>query len=245
MAPASNASTSMSRTRRQAGLFSFASRSSTEAVPRPGTMTRSAPRSVPLLLRDPQRNVVTRNGKARFAALLIWLAVAITSWVMAALEAMQPWISTTATLVMSKNTRTMSFLTLAALPRNRNDQGMRTSMRARQTLGASRRTGNADAEPLHEAGRSARGFQAPRNCARRCHQEGPCGGLRTRGYSDDGDAGHQPARRTFRPLGARRRFHGLHAVIVRPRRRRSRRGGGGCCLSARLRERRVSCAGRQ
>jgi hypothetical protein len=45
---------------------------------------------------------VTLNGKVRFAVLLIRLAVAITSWVMAALEAMQPWISATITLVMSK-----------------------------------------------------------------------------------------------------------------------------------------------
>src|SRR5438105_14995178 len=40
---------------------------------------------------------------------------------MAALEAMHPSISTTATLVMSKNPRLMSFLTLACRPRNRND----------------------------------------------------------------------------------------------------------------------------
>jgi hypothetical protein len=64
------------------------------------------------LRRDPQRTVVTLNGGTRFAA-LIRLAVANTSWVMAALEAMHPSISTTATLVMSKNTRLMSILTLA------------------------------------------------------------------------------------------------------------------------------------
>jgi hypothetical protein len=40
---------------------------------------------------------------------------------MAALDAMHPSISTTATLVMSKNTRKMSFLTLACGARNRND----------------------------------------------------------------------------------------------------------------------------
>src|SRR5437764_14894903 len=40
---------------------------------------------------------------------------------MAAHEAMRPSISTTATLVMSKNPRLMSFLTLACRPQNRND----------------------------------------------------------------------------------------------------------------------------
>ena len=65
-------------------------------------MMRSAPRNLPLLRLGPQRTVVTLNGRARFAALLIRLAVAITSWVMAALEAMQPWISTTVTLVIVK-----------------------------------------------------------------------------------------------------------------------------------------------
>jgi hypothetical protein len=60
------------------------------------------------------------NGEARLAP-LIWLAVAITSWVIAALDAMQPWISTTVTLVTSKNPRSMSFLTLARAARNRND----------------------------------------------------------------------------------------------------------------------------
>jgi hypothetical protein len=57
-----------------------------------------------LLRRDPQRTVLTLNAGTRFAA-LIRLAVANTSWVMAALEAMHPSISITATLVMSKNTR--------------------------------------------------------------------------------------------------------------------------------------------
>src|SRR6185295_1199345 len=70
--------------------------------------------------RDPQRTVVTLNGGTRFAA-QIRLAVASTSWVMAALEAMHPSISIMAILVMSKNTRLMSILTLAHKARNRND----------------------------------------------------------------------------------------------------------------------------
>jgi len=48
---------------------------------------------------------VTSNGKARFVAAPMRLAVAMTSCVIAALDAMQPSISTTVTLIMSKNTR--------------------------------------------------------------------------------------------------------------------------------------------
>jgi hypothetical protein len=83
---------------------------------------------LPLFRLGPQRTVVTLNGRARFAAPLILLAVAITSWVMAALEAMQPWISTTVTLVMSKKPRKMSFLTLGRFSRNRNDVDPQTPM---------------------------------------------------------------------------------------------------------------------
>lgn len=64
-------------------------------------MTRSVPRTLTLFRRGPQRTVVTLNGEARLAP-LIRFAVAITSWVIAALEAMQPSISTTVTSVMSK-----------------------------------------------------------------------------------------------------------------------------------------------
>jgi len=64
-------------------------------------MMSSLPRRSTLLRRDPQRTVATLNGW-RFAP-LIRLAVAMTSWVMAALEAMHPSISRTATLTMSKN----------------------------------------------------------------------------------------------------------------------------------------------
>ena len=85
------------------GLFNFASSASAVGVPRPGTMTSSMPRRSTSLRRDPQRTVVTLKVATRFAA-LIRLAVAKTSWVMAALEAMHPSISRTATLVMSKNT---------------------------------------------------------------------------------------------------------------------------------------------
>ena len=66
-------------------------------------MTRSAPRNLSRLGRGPQRTVVTSNGKARLAVWLIWLAVAITSWVMAAPEARQPWISTTVTRHVKKS----------------------------------------------------------------------------------------------------------------------------------------------
>ena len=48
---------------------------------------------------------------------------------------------------------------------------------------------------------------------------GARGRQRPGGDRDDGDAGHQPARRALRPLGARRGLHRLHAVAVRPRRR--------------------------
>lgn len=66
-------------------------------------ITSSVPSNCARLRRGPQRTVLTSNGKARFAPTPMRLAVAITSCVMAALEAMQPSISITVTLIMSKN----------------------------------------------------------------------------------------------------------------------------------------------
>jgi len=78
VAPAANDWASISHVLLQAGLFSLASSCSADATPRPrpGTMTRSAPRNLLRLGRCPRRTVATSNGKARPAVLLIWLAVA-------------------------------------------------------------------------------------------------------------------------------------------------------------------------
>jgi hypothetical protein len=72
-------------------------------------MMSSTLRSSALFGRGPHRIVLTSNGKARFADALMRLAVASTSWVMAALDAIQPRSSRTATVTMSKNPRIMSF----------------------------------------------------------------------------------------------------------------------------------------
>jgi hypothetical protein len=78
---------------------------------------------------------------------------------MAALEARQPSISTTVTfVVMSKNARLMSFLTLAGFRRNRNlspeDAGAASAAErvVRPQLSANPAMGDCDdAETLHEA----------------------------------------------------------------------------------------------
>ena len=104
IAPRACARLRMSTERRHIGLFNFVSSSPADGVPRPGTMTSSIPRRSTSFRRDPQRTVVTLNGGTPFAV-PIRLAVANTSWVMAALEAIHPSISRTATLVMSKKPR--------------------------------------------------------------------------------------------------------------------------------------------
>jgi hypothetical protein len=67
-------------------------------------------------------------------AALILLAVVITSCVIAALDAKQPSISRTATLVMSKYPRLMSFQTLDRLAANCKDR--HTAHRGRFTRNA-------------------------------------------------------------------------------------------------------------
>ena len=82
----------------------------------------------------------------------------------------------------------------------------------------------ADADTVHEAGRSARRLRAPRrsrSTASRRSSTWPARGPAVIVMTEM--PGISPHVARFAPLGARRRLHRVHAVAVRPRRRRARR----------------------
>ena len=87
--------------RRQSGAAIRASSASSVSTPRPGTMTRSVPAAGARAFASAQRSVRTSKGAGRPAARLTRLAVASTSWVMAALDAMRPGSSRTVIRVMA------------------------------------------------------------------------------------------------------------------------------------------------